>query len=442
MVRSNKRCSKLKIAKLGVFLIYKLIDVIKKVIKSPTAMVLALFACANLLSTILNGIGGILQATWVNPEVLGCFYKYAILTGYVNVLLIFVQDGLSRQYPYLIGAGEIEKAEAFASVGKFWYLCVAFIAMSGFGFMTIRALLFQDWFGVAGWFTQVISVLQHTYGTYLQTMYRRSMEFKRLSYNSLIMSVICFVLLIAVKFFGFFGLAVRQITQGAIRVWLDAKYLPVKVKAKWDSKIFIHLAKISIPLSLIGYIRTSFITSTFSLIVLRYCGEGSLGLYGIAVAIEGAAQTFINSLWQFFNVKMTIRYGVDDSIGKTVKTLIKPTIFAVILAVLCALALCVCAGPFVRFFVPKYVGAIPVIYILSIGMVLTALRLPTEVLRTALRYNVVFLIAIVKVLVVVFSMLLGEKTIVWFAWCSILGLVSDVILGYLLLIILIRKENR
>ena len=76
-------------------------------------MVLAIFASANLFSTVLSGIGGILQATWVDPQILGRFYKYAILTGYVNLLLVFVQDGLSRQYPYLIGAGRKEEAEAW-----------------------------------------------------------------------------------------------------------------------------------------------------------------------------------------------------------------------------------------------------------------------------------------------------------------------------------------
>lgn len=423
-------------------LLMKGFDFIKKAVKSPTVVVLAIFASANLFSTVLSGIGGILQATWVDPQILGRFYKYAILTGYVNLLLVFVQDGLSRQYPYLIGAGKKEEAEAFASTGKFWYLLVAIVSMSGFAFMGLRSLLHHDWFGLVGWFTQVFVVMQHTYGTYLQTMYRRSMEFKRLSYNSLIMSVICFLLLAAVKFWGFWGLAIRQTVQGAIRVWLDAKYLPVKVVAKWNRQIFIQLATISLPLSFVGYVRTSFLTSTFSFIVLRYCGEAALGLYGIATAFEGAAQTFVNSLWQFFNVKMTIKYGEDNSVANTVRTLVKPTIFAVLLALVCALVLCFCIGPVVRLFVPKYMSAIPVVYVLSIGMVLTALRLPTEVLRTALRYKVILTIAVSKVIVVVSAMLLGEKSIVWFAWCTIFGLLSDVLLGYTVLFLMMRVGRK
>ena len=122
-------------------------------------------------------------------------------------------------------------------------------------------------------------------------------------------------------------------------MWLDAKYLPAKVAARWDRQIFVQLAKISLPLSFVGYIWTSFLTSTFCFLVLRYCGEVALGLYGIATAFESAAQTFVNSLWQFFNVKMTIKYGEDDSVANTVRTLVKSTIFAVLLAVVCALAL-------------------------------------------------------------------------------------------------------
>ena len=75
-------------------------------------------------------------------------------------------------------------------------------------------------------------------------------------------------------------------------------------------------------------------------------------------------------------------------------------------------------------------------------MILTALRLPTEVLRTALEYKLVYAVAIAKVVVVVGLMFIGPKTILWFAACSMFGIVSDVALGYSFLFRVIAKEHK
>ena len=423
-------------------MIWKIGQLVREIATSPTTRVFGIFASANMVSTILGGFAGLLQARWIDPAIMGRFNKYTIITGYVGIFLIFVADGLTRQYPYLVGKGAHEEAMKVASVAKFWYLLVANVAIFFFCLMSISSIIRGDWYGVVGWGAQIFVILQLTYGAYLQTMYRRTLEFKQLSYNGLAASVASVIFVVLPKYFGFWGMAIRHVMCSIVRVWVDRRYVPVKVKAVWDRATFCNLARISIPLSLVGYIRTSFITATFGFMVLRYCGEEKLGLYGVAAAFAAMAQTFVNSLWQIFNVKMTQRFGKDDSIAGTAKSLMRPTIFAVGVAVGCALILCVAIKPFVYCFVPKYVDSIPIVYVLSVGMILTALRLPTEVLRTALEYKLVYAVAIAKVVVVVGLMFIGPKTILWFAACSMFGIVSDVALGYSFLFRVIAKEHK
>ena len=99
-----------------------------KIIKSSSFRTLGIFAGGNLLVAVLGGIGGLIQARWIGPEVLGEFAKYGILTVYFNIGLIFVNEGLSRQFPYLLGKGDRDAALKVAATAKWWYLlsCLVF----------------------------------------------------------------------------------------------------------------------------------------------------------------------------------------------------------------------------------------------------------------------------------------------------------------------------
>lgn len=401
-----------------------------QVIKSPTFLTLGIFASANMLATAVSGLGGVIQARWVSPEILGEFQKYGILTSYLAILVILVQDGLMRQFPYLIGQGRRDEAIAIAATAKSWYVLAAVVVAAIFSVLSIAALVRGDLIAAAGWGTQVIASISGTYGVYLQTIYRRSMEFKRLSYNGLISSVVGFVFLIAVRCFGFYGLALKAIGQHIVRLACDARYIPIKVKMIWDRRRFVDLAKISLPLSIEGYIRTSFMTATFGFLVVRYCGAKDLGLYGIAAAFEGFAMLFVMSLMQIFDVKMANKFGESDSFEKSVKSLIVPTVLGIGCAIILAVVLCLLIGPFIRLFVPKYVDAIPVVYVLSAALPVTAAIMPTRMLRIALMYRSIYFLAILRVALLVFTVQFIPHTIEWFAGCKIGVEMVAILCGY------------
>jgi len=419
----------------------RIVEIYRKVVDSSTFKTLAVFASVNMLVSLIQGVAGLVQARWVSPEVLGEFRKYGILTSYAALSLILVQDGFMRQFPYLIGKGDREGAIRIAGVAKCWYILVLFFMALVFIALTVRSLIFGDYVATVGWGSQIVIFAMMSYGTFLAIIYRRSMEFKRLSYNGFIASIAGVIALVFIKPLGYFGVALRVCIVDIVSLFCNWKYLPMKIKAVWDRRDFIGLVKISIPLSLIGYLRTSFLTASFSYLVLKYCGEKDLGLYGIAVVFQQFALLFTNSLTQIFNVKSATHFGATDSIKKSFKPLLLPAVLGGGAALLLACALCITATPFISYFLPKYKGAIPIIYILSLAMPVLVLGMPTGLLKTALKYKLIYIVGVAKVLSVIVAVFLLPKTIVWISVAVVIGELVDVVLGYFFLLNCIRQEG-
>lgn len=411
-----------------------------RVIKSPTFTTLGIFASANIVSTALSGVGGIIQARWVSPETLGQFHKYGILTSYLALMGIVIKDGLVRQFPYLIGKGLKEEAMKVASVAKLYFTVTASIYCVIFSSLTVYALVCGDMMAATGWGVQIVAATCLSYGGYMQTIYRRSMEFKRLSYNGLFASSLGFAGLIFVKVFGYYGLAIKSVLISSVQFMLDAKYIPMKIKRSWDSAVFLSLAKISIPLSFEGYIRTSFSTATFGFLVVHYCSAKDLGVYGIAFVFESFAMLFVTSMMQIFDVKMTNRFGETDSVRKSFKALVLPTCLGVFCALILAGGLCLLIEPFIRIFVPKYVEATPVVYVLSAALPISILGMPTRLLRVALQYRWIYVISVARIVSLVLLVQFVPRTIVWFAGCKVATDFFAVLLGYLFLALLIKRR--
>lgn len=411
-------------------------------LQSKTYKTFAVFASVNLVVAIIQGLSGLIQARWVAPEVLGEFHKYGILTSYLALGSVFVQDGFVRQYSYFIGKGKRDEAMSVASVAKIWYTIIASLSCAFFICMSLRALLVKDYIAVAGWGAQCVVIVSSSYGIYMQTVYRRSLEFKRLSFNGFVASIASFCLLILVKIWGYYGLALRLVLSNIIRMVYDAKYIPEKIAMRWNWRCFCSLVKISLPLSLEGYIRTSFFSATFGYLVLKYCSEKDLGLYGIAMSFEMFAQIFVTSLVQIFDVKMANKFGETESISVSAKMLIKPVIFGVCISLLCMVILCACISPFIKIFLPRYEAAIDIVYILSISLPLGALMIPIRLLRVALKYKSIYCIAIVRLLILISSIYFVPRTIEWFAASRIFAEFISIVCGYCLLIWCLRSSKQ
>lgn len=385
-----------------------------------------------MLVSVISGLGGLLQARWVSPVVFGEFRKYGILTSYLCLGLALVHDGLMRQYPYLIGKGEQEEALRVSAAAKWWYLLLSRLFSVLFVILAGYSLFREDYRATVGWGTQIAAVWVAYYGAYQMVMYRSSSNFKRLAYNNLISSTLSFVYLLFVKFFGYWGLAIRFILTNIQGVLINQRYLPVKIKAVFDYRRLCGLAKISLPLAVPGYIRTSFLGATLSGVILKYCGAEGLGLYGIALTFQGFALIFTTSLNQIFTVKLTSKFGETENVFSCFRYAKIPTLLSVLSATGVAGAFCVIIGPFIQFLLPRYVDSIPLIQILSIHLPLVAMGLPFMAIRAALWYKTLVFMALFQCLACLLMVFILKKTLIHITACMILAEAFTLLAGYLI----------
>ena len=388
---------------------------------SPSFVSICVFASGNLLVSVLSALGGIIQARWISPEVMGEFRKYGILTGYFTVFLVVANDGLARQYSYLIGKGDREESERVAAAAKSWYLLSSWLATAVFGVLAALAGLRSDWVAVVGWSTQVVLSWSTLYGAYLGILYRNAHDFKKLTVNMLAGSVTSFALLVAVKFFGFWGLCIKQAAGAWAGLWLTVRNVPLKVRPALDSARLLHLAKIGIPMSLAGYLSTSLWSSTEAFLILKQCGEKALGLVAVALFIVGAAQTLTNSIHQVYVPRITQHFGKDDDFVASLRFTLKPTVINFLVSLAIVAATLVCIAPLMRLIIPKYVEAVPSIRLLIWMLPIQALQMPFTLLKANLMYWHLFVPAVAG-----FLMFMG---LAWLANGSLTGLIAASLSG-------------
>lgn len=392
-----------------------------------------MFAGGNLFVAVLGGLAGLIQARWIAPEVLGEFSKFGILTAYLNFGMVLVHDGVSRQFPFLLGQGNKAGALQVVATAKWWYLLLSWSFTLLFLGLTLTSVLKDDYRAAVGWGVQIPAVWVAIYGAYLGVLYRTSSEFKRLAHNSTVTNVAGFVALVIVKLWGYWGLAARNVLANMLGLYLARRFSPVKVKAVFSRNGMVALAKISLPLSIPGYISTSCLSASLSLIVLQYCGHEGLGIYGMALAFQSIAMTLTAAIQQMFITKLTYKYGETGDVAACLHWAKRPTLLSVSAAILLTFLLCLSIGPFIRHILPRYEAAIPVIRILALQLPLSAAALPLMIFSAALWYKSRVALVISHVGVCLTAVAFCPKTLTVIATCTLLGNCAALILGFCIL---------
>ncbi len=414
---------------------------LSQIIKSPSFYALGIFGGGNIFVAVIGGLCGLIQARWLEPDVFGEFRKYGILTTYLALGISFVHDGLLQQYPYLLGKGKNKEALQVASTAKWWYSNLTIIYIILFFVLTIIALFKTNYRGAIGWGAQIAGSVALVYGAYLGVMYRTSTNFKRLSYNNIISTVLGAFELVFVKIWDYWGLAIRNILMSLTSVGFNNYYLPVKIKAKYNSKVFINLAKISLRFSIPGYLRTSALIASLNALILFYCGQKELGIYAFSITFQSLALTFSDALNQIFYVKISSKYGETNDVFKCLQYTKVPAVLGIIVSIIIALCLFLLVGPFIHLFLPKYLESISVIRILSLSIVVKGISLPLIVISSALWYRTFAVMCGVNFSVTLITLLLLPKTALMAAAASVIGIISEACMGYSSLIWNYRKRK-
>jgi len=425
-------------------LINQLVKKFSVILKSKTFKTAGIFTGGNLISAGIMGISAIFVARWISPNTMGEISKYAILTSYLGFGLIPVHAAFQRHYLFYLGKGEKETALNIASQAKWWYSFFNWSASGVIVLLIIKSFLTSDLRAAVGWGVQIPAIWMLIFGAYLQVLYRSSGDFRRLTQIKLMSTGIATVALVFVRFFGYWGLAFKLFVNNLALFFYHTFYAPVRIKSRFNLKGLLNLAKVSVPLQIPSYIDTYLLGGTIKYFILTKIDQKSLGIYVMAIGIQGTLMIFSSSISQIFNTKISLKYGATENIFKSLKYAILPTLLVFIFTISMALIFSISIGPLMYAYTPKYILAIPVILVLVWELPLSVLKYPLVLFTSALWYKASIALRIFKAIFCFLLILILGKNLLSIAWIIILSDVIFIVASYSVFIFvrLSSKQNK
>jgi O-antigen/teichoic acid export membrane protein len=412
--------------------------------KRQTIESVAALLSSNITSSVLSGIGGLLIARFIGPEVTGAFRAFTIPLTYLMFLHMGTFDGLWRQIPYFVGKempGQVDRLASAAGAYNFILSCVVSCCFMG---CAAYSLAHHDMYGVFGWLSQAFFCWEVFYGGYLTSTYRTLHHFVTLARIQVAQTILSFGMVFLLPFLGFYGLCARVVFPSLLVVWFFHRNRPLKVAYRFDTKALGELIKIGLPFSFWGSLYTCVWSATESALVLSLGGVTALGLFSVAYSLRGAMNSLPMAVWQVLTPRVVTAFARDESVrnANTRITLVTAglTGFMILLA---------CAGSyfldaFVPVVIPKYVAGIPLIKVYLWFSVIEAASLPLNTLFATGRswlYGRGVIAGLVVFPLATYVLLPVTGGILAVAIGSLLGRAARTCAAYVDLVILTRREG-
>ncbi len=312
----------------------------------------------NFLSMLLRMVGGVLQAKFVLPAVLGMYNSIGLVLGYAPFLQLGILNGINRELPYFVGKGDRQRVNELAAAAQAWALAVGGIvgiALSAVGFWQ---LAHGEWQLAAGWFTNaVLAVLLFYNSYYLQMTYRTGHDFARLAMSSVIENTVALALVSLVALLNFYGLCLRALLTAFVSVSFLYYWRPVRVGPCWHWRHLKHLLVIGAPIFIVGQLYAWW-TVLNSTLVLGYMGQQGLGLYAMVLVASGTLELLPLAVSQVLYPRMAEQYGRSGRLDDLIRMSIKPTVFSVVGMIPVTVVGWFGIGPVVRYILPAYIDAV------------------------------------------------------------------------------------
>lgn len=412
---------------------------------SRLGLLTALFAGGNAAALFLRLIGGFLTARVTEPAVLGLFNGFALVLGYVPFLQLGILNGLNRELPYLIGAGDREGASTLAAAAQGWALLIG--GAAGAVLIGAAAWYFpgRDLTTAAGWAAQAVNVFFLIYAqTYLQVTYRTRGDFARLAMINVVQSSAGLVLVLLVLVFGFYGLCLRSVLTGAAGMVLLWLWRPIRVAPAWDLKKLFHLFKIGAPIFAVGQIYGWWMILD-STLVLYFLKADGLGLYQLAIIVGSTLVLLPSSLSQVLYPRMAEQYGRTGRLEGLVGQVRRPVM---LLAAVAAPVVIMCwflLEPLTSVLLPRYAPGIPAAKWTLVFMFVSCFE-PANIVFNVVRRQDLYVMAILSGFAVYVATLLlltrNDVSLASFPQAMTAGRIVFVACSYAFIGRLVKKEVR
>lgn len=323
--------------------------------RSPVMRSVAQISAGNIAVMAIQLFTGFLMARWVAPYDMGIWNTVNIVMVYVPFLTLGVFSGLNRELPYLIGSGFSEDARGMSEATYGWAVTLAILTWPA-------VLISAVWFFTQGeaklaWATLALgaTVFFSWFAGYLGTTYRTHHEFGRLARNNTLVALVGVALMLFVMQYGFRGMLGRAALLSFLAVAALYYRRPLPVRPKWDTARLVSLAKVGVPIYLLGSLWS--VQASLDRVFLLGSTQ-ALGLFTLAIQAGTTARLIPTSFTTVIYPKMAQRYGETHRAEDLWTMAAKGALAASILGALAGAVGWVVIPYMVRWLLPMYMEGI------------------------------------------------------------------------------------
>ena len=357
--------------------------------KSRQQLVISIssLAAGGLFAVAIRFVGGIIQARFVDPEILGYYTKFTILPQYMFFLHLGVFTSFARQYPYFIGKGDRDTAITYAGNALGWTHLLCGLHAIVFFIPCVLSGINGDWFAALGWGVQIIlSTTSLYYMFYLGSTYRNSSEFVTWSKATIISSIASLLFLPFVMIHQFVGVCVRYSLPEFLSMFYAHWKRPLRIAPRFNRDILLKMIAFGAPLMIFVYISTNLWGAVERTYILKMMDEKALGLFAFAGSLCAGLISVARSISQVFHPRIAMLYGSSEkSIAVCFRYCMKCSLVGTAVMLPLILLTFWLIDPLVTMILPKYVECIPIARCLCWLALIPVIDLPKQLLIVAKR---------------------------------------------------------
>jgi O-antigen/teichoic acid export membrane protein len=268
-----------------------------------------LFTASSIWLSVAQMASGIVIVHYVAPKEMGIWSSVSLALVYSLFVLVGIQNGLSRELPYYLGANNEEMARSLASTTLFYTSIGCILSLVG-GTCAVAVLLWErrDSKLIYAVAAMTLMVTFQFYQYYLFLTFRSKNSFLKLAWVQTWQAFIMLFTLPLLFLFHYEGMLLRAVLVAGLALYLMHRVRPIVVRPAWSTASFWLLIKTGLPIFATDYVRT--VCGTVDkLVLLKYVGVEQVGLYALAVTAAAAFQVLPQSIAHYVYPRMSHHYG-------------------------------------------------------------------------------------------------------------------------------------
>jgi O-antigen/teichoic acid export membrane protein len=323
-------------------------------------------------------LGNAFAFRWIAPPAMGIWHTLLLANSYMVILRLGLINGMGREMPFAIGAGDRGLADRIAATSLAYSVACSVAAALLLGLAELFPWAARpEWrLGLAA--MAVVSAA-NLYLAYLQATFRSDSDFERLARVQWAQAAVGLLLPAAVYVYGFRGLCGHAVVQSLVVTTLAHVLRPFKVAVRFDRVLAGRLLATGFPLFVAGYLQTV-ATGFDRVILLRRAGVEAVGYYAPAVAALAAMAIVPGGVASYVYPRMSYALGRGRSPRALRRMALAAAASGLAAGFPIALAGWLAAPAAIGRFFPRYLASVPAVRLSLVAGLLWSVAPAAQVL--------------------------------------------------------------